>query len=167
MTADQFNNVVSGLRPRLVAFAASFVKRGPATADDMVQDAVIKLWNSNKRDTINKPEALAMMILRNVCLDYIKLKKNNSEELNVNFNLSDRADPLSYMEGKDKVGVLRRCMDSLPYDQMLALRLRDVMGYEMEEIAKILNTSEGNVRTLLSRARKKMKEKLLRHGKNI
>jgi RNA polymerase sigma-70 factor (ECF subfamily) len=71
------------------------------------------------------------------------------------------------MEGKDKLGVLRKCMESLPHDQMLALRLRDVMGYEMEEIAKILDTSEGNVRTLLSRARKKMKEKLTRHGKDI
>lgn len=167
MTAEQFNNVVFGLRPRLVAFAASFVKRGPATADDMVQDAVIKLWNSNNRDSIKNPEALAMMILRNVCLDYIKLKKNNSETLNVNFNLAEKDDPLTRMEGRDKMNIIMKCLDSLPHDQMLAVRLRDIMGYEMNEIAKILDTSEANVRTLLSRARKKIKEKLFRHGKDI
>ena len=44
---------------------------------------------------------------------------------------------------------------------MLAVRLRDVMGYEMEEIARILETSEGNVRTLLSRARQKLREKII------
>jgi RNA polymerase sigma-70 factor (ECF subfamily) len=49
----------------------------------------------------------------------------------------------------------------LPREQMLAIRLRDVMGYEMSEIAVILDTSEGNVRTLLSRARQKLREKLL------
>jgi len=31
----------------------------------------------------------------------------------------------------------------------------------MEEIARILETSEGNVRTLLSRARQKLREKII------
>jgi RNA polymerase sigma factor (sigma-70 family) len=49
---------------------------------------------------------------------------------------------------------------------MIAVRLRDIMGYEMDEIAKILGTSEGNVRTLLSRARQRLREKLLANGKD-
>ncbi len=44
---------------------------------------------------------------------------------------------------------------------MIAVRLRDIMGYEMIEIAHIIGTTEVNVRTLLSRARQKLREKIL------
>ena len=161
MTSQEFNILVGRIRPKLINFAGTFVKAGAATADDMVQDAVIKLWKAQEIQEIKNPEALTLHILRNVCLDYLRLKKNNTEQLNTNMSRIGTDDPSAALERKDQFAYIKSCMESLPADQMLAVRLRDVMGYEMEEIARILETSEGNVRTLLSRARQRIREKMM------
>ena len=161
MTSQEFNILVGKLRPRLIHFANGFVKGGAATAEDMVQEAVIKLWRSNELQEIRNPEALTVQILKNVCLDYIKLKKNNMEALNPNFRVYTENDPSVALESKDEMCNINGYLAQLPEDQMLAIRLRDIMGYEREEIAHILGTTEGNVRTLLSRARQRLREKLM------
>ncbi len=95
MTPQEFNIVVGKLRPRLINFASGFVKDGASTADDMVQEAIIKLWKSNEIQEVRNPEALTMHILKNVCLDYLKLKKNSMESLNPNFRIYTNNDPTS------------------------------------------------------------------------
>ena len=160
MTEQEFNILVQRLRPKLINFAGGFVKTGAATAEDMVQDAVIKVWRTQEIQEVKNHEALTLHILKNVCIDYLRLKKNNTESLNVNSTHKLTEDPVAALERKDQFAFLRGCIDTLPSDQMLAVRLRDIMGYEMEEIAVILDTTEGNVRTLLSRARQKLREKI-------
>ena len=81
--------------------------------------------------------------------------------LNPKMSILGGDDPSKALESKDEMYNILKHLDSLPKEQMLAVRLRDVMGYEMEEIARILDTSEGNVRILLTRARQKLREKLL------
>jgi RNA polymerase sigma-70 factor (ECF subfamily) len=81
--------------------------------------------------------------------------------LPANLKIFSNNDPLSMVEQRERVAKVRDLISALPPDQMLAVRLRDIMGYEMNEIAQIIDTSEGNVRTLLSRARQKIRESLL------
>ena len=45
----------------------------------------------------------------------------------------------------------------LPTDQQEAVVLRIIQGYDNKKIAQILNTTEGNVRQLQSRAFKKLR----------
>lgn len=167
MTSHEFNNLVGRLRPRLIHFASGFVRDGASTAEDMVQEAIVKLWKSSNEQKVRNPEALTIQILRNVCLDYIKLKKNNMESLKPTFQVYDKNDPAQVLESKDCFANILLYIDALPKDQMLAIRLRDIMGYEISEIAIILETSEGNVRTLLSRARQKIREKLMHNSSTI
>lgn len=161
MTTKEFNITVEKLRPKLMHFANGFVRTGAHTAEDLVQDAVLKLWKSQDMYQIRNTEALTMQILKNVCLDYIKIKKNYNEELPANLKIYNDKDPLTMVEHKERVAKVRDIISTLPSDQMLAIRLRDIMGYEMSEIAEIIDTSQGNVRTLLSRARQKIRESLL------
>jgi len=160
MTNQEFNIVVGRLRPKLLHFAKGFVKDGAATADDMVQDAVLKLWNSKNLDEIRNPEALTIQILKYVCIDYLRLKKNNTEGIKPNFQAFSEYDPHVTLEKKDQFQNIQSYIEELPCDQMMAVRLRDIMGYEMYEIAQIIGTTEINVRTLLSRARQRLREKL-------
>ncbi len=165
MTNQEFNIVVEKLRPKLLYFANGFVKEGAATADDMVQDAVLKLWNSKNIDEVRNAEALTIQILKNVCIDYLRLKKNNNEEIKPNFFALSECDPYKTLERKDDLRNIKDCLAELPDDQMMAVRLRDIMGYKMNEIAHIIGTTEVNVRTLLSRARQKLREKILKNEK--
>lgn len=49
-------------------------------------------------------------------------------------------------------------MTRLPEKQRTALHLKDIEGYSTKEVAEILETDEANVRTILSRSRKALRE---------
>ena len=56
----------------------------------------------------------------------------------------------------------RRLIQQLPERQRLTIHMRDVEGYELEEIANILDSDEASVRVNLSRARKNIREELIK-----
>ena len=49
-------------------------------------------------------------------------------------------------------------MAMLPERQRVAIHLKDIEGYSTKEVADILETDEANVRTILSRSRKALRE---------
>jgi RNA polymerase sigma-70 factor (ECF subfamily) len=53
-------------------------------------------------------------------------------------------------------------MEELPEQQKMVLQLRDVEEYEFDEISEMLDLNPTTVRVTLSRARKAVKEKLLK-----
>lgn len=162
MTEQEFNKNILGIRSRLIRFAGGFSTSGAATPEDMVQEAIMKVWKLNcNGEQVRNIEAISMTILKNICLDYIKLKKNKNEGMDSVNGIATMSDehpsPLHTLEIKEKMALLKVFIKTLPVDQQVVLRLRDVMGYELGEIALILDTTEGNIRTMLSRARGKLK----------
>lgn len=139
-------------------FAKGFVDAGSSTPEDMVQDAILRVWllHSEGKEFQNL-ESLLVVVLKNVCLDYLKLKKNQKESLPKGYEPFTSQTPQQDVEMKTAIALLRGRVASLPMDQRIALRLRDVMGCELSHIAYVLDTTEPNVRTLLSRARKALR----------
>lgn len=152
------------IRPRLIAFAGYFIGTGAATAEDMVQDAVVKVWLQIDKigpEKVRNVEALMMAVLKNVCIDYLRLKKNRSVSIDGQTEVKgfeSGSDPQTTLESSEKIRSVSEAIKMLPTDQQMVVRLRDIMGYEFEEIASIMDMNEGNVRTLLSRGRKKIRE---------
>ncbi len=64
----------------------------------------------------------------------------------------------SCMEERDEVGVVMHLIDCLPETQRQVIMLRDVDDCSYEEIETTTGLSAGNVRVLLSRARKTIRE---------
>ena len=62
---------------------------------------------------------------------------------------------------KERIGQVRKVVGELPEQQRSAFILRDVLGYDTDEITEIIGCSGDNVRQLLSRARKRIREYLL------
>ena len=60
----------------------------------------------------------------------------------------------------DMASLTRRIISSLPDKQRVVIHLRDVEGYDIEEIAEVLGMDEANVRMNLSRARKSVRDEL-------
>ena len=58
------------------------------------------------------------------------------------------------------------CLQDLKDNYRLVLNLHLIEGYDYEEIAQILNYSNENVRTTVSRAKKKLKQVLLANNTN-
>ena len=53
-------------------------------------------------------------------------------------------------------------MDKLPEQQKMVLQLRDIEQYDFEEIGKMLDMNMTAVRVALSRARKTVREQLIK-----
>lgn len=132
-------------------------------AEDTVQEVYIRLWSKRKtlRDYRNI-EALAMTITKNLSLDKLRLK--NSQNLRINdFNLvENEKKPDEKIELKDTVGRVKAIIDKLPELQRIIIQLRDIEGYEYEEIGKMLSIQTNSIRVNLSRARKKVRDELIK-----
>ncbi len=96
-----------------------------------------------------------------MCLDKLRRNKmilNNIEDLN-NPDLAIYEDKTN--ENKETNQLLKMIINTLPEKQKMIIHLRDIEGYEFNEIANILDMNIVAIRTNLSRARQKVKEKLM------
>jgi len=163
MTEKLFKDTVIPLNRKLLGFAKRFMS-DIDEAKDVVQEIYIKLWNMrDELDQYNSVEALAMRMTRNLCLDKIKLKK--TVPLN-NTLIKEEADNNGWMKEKEEeiniaVKRAKNIIETLDEPQRTIMQLRDMQGYDYEEIAQILNMNVNTIRVSLSRARKKVKEELI------
>ncbi len=134
-----------------------------AEAQDATQEVLLKLWSKkNKMKQYRSTEAYAMTMTKNYCYDTLKAKRSNNLQL-VHNNYEDQSyNTVRQTEANDSVGWVFKLMKELPEQQQLILQLRDVEQYDNAEIAEQLGINEGAVRTNLSRARKTIREGLLK-----
>ena len=129
-------------------------------AEDLVQEAFLKLWM--KRDSLNKvtnTEAFCLTIVRNIFFD--RYRKNGNkfverppEELNIaaDSNISER------LEQREDATKVMNIIAHLPEQQRLIITLRDIEDRSYDEIAAQTGLQAVNIRVLLSRARKQIRE---------
>jgi RNA polymerase sigma factor (sigma-70 family) len=134
-------------------------------ARDTVQDAFIRLWNiREKLDQYRSVEALAVVTTRNLCLDRIKSKKQMTGRIENHKDEVEEALNESKQDLSDVVKKIKEIIRTLPDQQKTIIHLRDIEGFEFEEIAQILGMNENAIRVNLSRARKKIREILLKNN---
>ncbi len=132
-------------------------------AEDATQELYFKLWkNKNKLVNYKSVEAFAMTMTKNYCFDRLKSKQASNLTL-VHSNYKEKDTPLQKkMELNDSVSHVHKLIENLPEQQKIIIQLRDVEEYEFEEIAKMLDMKPTAVRVNLSRARKTIKEQLIK-----
>lgn len=143
---------------------ATFLLRDKEEAEDVLQDVFLKLWTQKERlHTYNSIEALAMSMARNLCLDKLKARKRKLMVDVTGMDLSSGdATPYQRSELSDSMHNMQMLVDNLPEQQKLVLHLRDVEGYSFEEIEQITSLTVNNLRVILSRARKNVRDGFLK-----
>ncbi len=168
MDANRFQGEILPMKNKLYRFAYSLLNDSEESMD-AVQEVFIKLWNiRNKMETVSSPEAFAMTVTRNYCLDRIKARRTVSLEQtkSIMYTEADEVGPERRIEIRDAAGHIRMLMEELPEQQKAVLHLRDIEGYEFEEIEKMLDMTVNSIRVNLSRARKKLRELYLKRVDN-
>jgi len=132
-------------------------------AEDATQEVLVKLWNKNESlSDYGSVEALAMTMTKNHCLDQLKAKRSSNLRI-VHNNYTDREPSLQQkVEDNDSLNWVAKIIDQLPEQQRMIIQLREVEQYEFEEIAKLLEMNETAIRVALSRARKTIREHMLK-----
>lgn len=133
-------------------------------AEDIVQEAYLKLWN--KRDElaeVKNPESYSVVILKNLCFDFLRSGKDNIDDrAPENLNIASEISVAAEIEIKDELNRLKKVIARLPRQQQQVMILRHVNDCSMEEIEKATGLNAINIRVILSRTRKKIREQFNR-----
>lgn len=125
-------------------------------AADAVQDTMVKLWqNSSVLDTLTNVQAYAFATLRNQALD---VQRSRSAHPAVDLNAvadppADEPLPSSDLE------VIAQIVEELPNNYRHVIRMSIYQNLSTAEIASATGLSNDNVRQILSRSRKKIKQR--------
>ena len=141
-------------------------------AEECVNDTYIDAWNSIPP---HKPENLKTFLgklTRNISIDRwraLRTQKNGGGEMFIAFDeLTDCASALSsveqIVENKELVDAYIRFLDTLPTSHRRAFLLRYWYVEPISSIADKLGFSEGKIKSILHRTRKKLQSHLKKEG---
>ena len=161
MDQSEFLNLIMPFKDKLFRLAKRLLV-STEEAEDATQEILLKLWSGkNKIGGYNNVEAFAMTMTKNFCLDRLKSKQAGNLTL-VHSNYVDGNTSLqNQSEVNDSLDWIQKMIQTLPEQQKMVLQLRDIEGYEYEEIEKLLDMKATAVRVALSRARKTVREGLM------
>lgn len=129
-----------------------------ADAEDLVQEAYLKLWD--KRDglkVIHNKEAFSVTLVKNMCFDLLRSGKYTWNKQTVELTAIQDMSQADNLEMREEVSLVKKIITQLPEQQQRIVNLRDLKGCSYEEIEQITGLNATNVRVLLSRARKKIR----------
>lgn len=153
--ADILTTVFLRIRPRLSAAARRLTPRNEE-ADDMVQETFCRLWGRRADiESDSHAEGALMTTLRNVCIDSLR-RSHDAEQTAEMADRAVTADDEEYAELYDRVShIIDRNLSERDREILL---LRDRNGYEMDALAARFDTTEANIRLILSRARRTVRQ---------
>ncbi|MFO7853031.1 MAG: RNA polymerase sigma factor [Bacteroidota bacterium] len=161
MTRREFETDIIPYSRTLYRFAFRFLG-SKEEAEDAVQEVFLKLWKMrDKLPEYDNIHAYAMTMMRNHCLDMLRKKKTEyMDDTRIYDTRASDMDLEKIIENREKFLVITGVINSLPEKYCLVIQLRDIEGYEYNEIADKLKMDTKNLRVTLSRARKMVREKL-------
>ena len=149
----------------------------PGAAADASQEAFISAYKALHRFRGGSFKSWLMRIVTNACYDELRRRKRRPQTSLDQIVESYESSPLLVSQSTpgpeenrqwtEMVEAITRCLDELPDEQRVATILRDVEGYEYNEIAEVMASTLGTVKSRLSRARAKLRDCLQGFGELI
>ena len=132
-------------------------------AQDAAQDAFLKAYSNVKE--FRADSALYSWLYRiavNTCLDYRKKVRPEQieDEALLDRLASHEPSPERVYRSKEIGHALQAALQRLPEHLRAAIVLKEIEGLSYEEIAKVLHTSLGTVKSRISRAREELRQLL-------
>lgn len=152
MTTKEYNNAVDLYADNLFRFAMKHLKN-EMSAKDVVQETFAKVWVKHEDVDVEKSKSYLFTTAYHAIVDWVKKESRNGD-----WEKIGNDQPHESMQEIDLQSVLNKGLDKLPAIQKTVVLLRDYEGYNYDEIAKITDLSESQVKVYIFRARKTLKE---------
>lgn len=146
-------------------------------AYDLSQESFLKAWKG--LETFQFESAFSTWLYRltsNACLDFLRAQKRrpttsltteDDDGETVQIDVEDAAPtPEQAVLAAEDREMLKAALDAIDDEARAIITLRVIDGLSYEQIAAVLGIKEGTVKSRLSRAREKLKKKLLQIGNN-
>lgn len=140
---------------------ARHVLRDAAEADDVAQEAMLRLWKiaPEWRAGEAKVSTWLFQVTRNLCTDRLRKRRDVGLDA-VAEQPSGDADVVTNLEQSARLTALNRALDELPERQRQAIVLRHLDGLSNPEVGEAMGISVEAVESLTSRARRMLRETL-------
>ena len=136
-------------------------------AEDIVQEAFLKIWNKPKLWKAGKGAKFTTWFYRivmNMSIDKLRqLSKERNVEITDDLSLNEKSQEQEMVLNEDQKS-LDRALQTLPEKQLLALNLCFYEGLSNKDAAYIMKVSVKAIESLLMRAKAGVKSKLVRDG---
>ena len=134
-------------------------------AEDIMQDSFLLAFTklSSLKDTKTFGSWLKRIVINNSIYHYKKNSKYNNVPLDdVIYKVEDNYDGIdsNYEFTNLKANQVLKTMKELKENYRVCLNLHLIEGYDYEEIGEIMNISQANCRTMISRAKDSLRKKL-------
>jgi RNA polymerase sigma-70 factor, ECF subfamily len=152
-----FDRLLGELRPKLHRYCAR-MSGSVIDGEDAVQETLVKAIEAFPSfASIDNPEAWLFRIAHNATLDLLR-RRARQEARQSEKELEMIVDPVSTVEDRLNAAVSLRTFMRLPAAQRSSVILMDVLGYSLDEIADVTDTSLPSVKAALHRGRTRLKE---------
>ncbi|MCM1483284.1 MAG: RNA polymerase sigma factor [Muribaculaceae bacterium] len=156
MTTEQFKADILPMHHSMYRLAYALLHDSDSAAD-AVQDCMLRLWA--RRDSISDVSDLHAYCLTMVRNRSITLLERSHVAVSID-TVSDIAStdtPEDSMHRRQSLAIVDEAIQLLPDSQREILKLSSFGGCSNSEIAAMTGLTEPNVRTILSRGRKKLR----------
>ncbi|MBN8876591.1 MAG: RNA polymerase sigma factor [Sphingobacteriales bacterium] len=156
MTEREYNECVNTYSDNVYRFILKNL-RHEEDARDVVQTAFEKMWRNRHEVDPLRSKSYLFTVAYHQMIDHIRKVKRISlkEEFTEGTKVQDR--PVNNLKK-----VLEEALSRLSETQRSLVLLKDYEGYSYEEIGRITNLSESQVKVYLHRARVQLKEYLVK-----
>lgn len=151
----ELEQTLRALRPDLLRFAL-WLARDVATAEDVVQEAMLRAWKS--RTELADAAALKPWMLTIVRREHARLYERKRLEVTDVDSLVASDDPQLAASDDEQTRELRLAIMRLPDEYREPLVMQVLGGFSTQEIATELGLTQGAVLTRLFRARDRLRE---------
>jgi RNA polymerase sigma-70 factor (ECF subfamily) len=138
------------------------------SASDATQEAFISAYKAIRKFRGGNFKSWLMRIVTNACYDEFRRRKRRPQSSLDELTEENESSPLlvsdavpnpeAHQASTELVRAIELCLKALPDDQRTAAVLRDIEGYDYSEIASIMVSSIGTVKSRISRARAKLRK---------
>jgi RNA polymerase sigma-70 factor, ECF subfamily len=151
-TREAFNHLLSEVRPKLHRYCARMTG-SVVDGEDVVQDALVKAIEAfSQAGSIANPEAWLFRIAHNAALDFLRHRARH-DAAHADKDLEMMVDPVSPVNDRQIAAASLRTFMRLPVVQRSSVILMDVLGYSLQEICAIMESSLPAVKAALHRER--------------
>ena len=159
MESSQFKTLFLPCHRKLYAVAWRLTGNAQA-AEDLVQETFLRLWTRRQQIvSVECVEAYSITTLRRIFYDTKRSKQIEASEREISeLHVKDSEDLNQRIDAQDEWQRIRTMILALPDPQGKIMIMRDVEGQTYEEISVETGLTEVNLRSILSRARKRIRE---------
>jgi RNA polymerase sigma-70 factor (ECF subfamily) len=141
------------------------IVKDPATAEDILQDSFLNAFTKLEtfKGEVTFGAWLKRIVINNSIYQYRKQQKMQEVPLeSVLYKVEDNNGAEVGQGSTERMAQkVLETMKQLKDSYRVSLTLHFIEGYDYEEISEIMDISYGNCRTLISRAKKSLKKKLM------